>query len=309
MNAAAEKDLNQLLHRADQLVSAASAFAFSLEDLEGINLPPTTPVDIDQALLRAIASLYLASELENAGVIPAAEALSQLAMSGSLNVKLGSAAALIQAFWRDRNSRASDGERLGFFASLFGSTTGPNDSVRGRNDEFEDLFIDLCEALYKLDEKASNAAWGSVAQQARVRSSSQLMLQNLLHVGSGITVFMGKEILGLIKNALSILNHSDVKTAFRAQSVWDVVDETDRRMRRPLREHELFVRRGQSGMTILAWLADAAPLLSTNTPLVGLDHPVIPAAVEWLQASLSLGQTAEKAPASPDASNWAELAG
>jgi len=179
--------------------------------------------------------------------------------------------------------------------------------VAGRNAEFEDLLINLCEALYKLDEQASNPSWGSVAQQARVRSASQSVLANLLRVSGGTTVFMGREVLELVRETLLILAHPSVKTAFRAQSIWDVVDEIDRRMRRPMREHELFLRRGQAGMTILSWLADAAPLLSTNKPLVGLDHPVIPAAVEWLEASLSLGQAAQTAPPPHEQSQWAEL--
>jgi hypothetical protein len=307
MNARDDKDLFLMLRRADQLVSAASVFALTLEDLEAINLPPTLPVDIDQAQLRAIAALYLASELENAGVIPAAEAVAGLAMTGSLNVNLGDAATLIQAFWKERNSRTSDSERMGFFSALFGTSGGPNDSARGRNANFEDLLIDLCEALYKLDEQASNISWGSVTQQARVRSASQSILHNLLRASGGITVFMGREILGLIRETLAILGHPAVKIAFRAQSIWHVIDEIDRRMRRPLREHNLFVRRGQAGMTILAWLADAAPLLLTNKPLVGLDHPVIPAALEWLEASLNLGQTAQTISPAPEPSSWAEL--
>jgi hypothetical protein len=309
MSVPGERELGLILTRADHLLSAANAFAFSLEEIHGIDLPPVSPVDVDQAQLRAIASLYLASELENAGVIPAAEALTRLAMSGSLNVNLGSAAGFIETFWRGRNSRASDAERMSFFAALFGTSAGPNDSARGRNSEFEDLLIDLCEALYRLDEQASNPSWGSVAQQTRVRTSSQHLLSNILHVSGGITVFMGKEILQLIRDTLAILGHPAVKAAFHAQSVWDVIDEIDRRMRQPLKEHSLFVRRGQAGMTILAWLADAAPLLSSNKPLVGLDHPVIPAAVDWLEASLSLGQTVESSAPASDEPSWAELAG
>ena len=309
MNAPEDNDLILLLRRADQLVSAAGVLALALDDLGAIDLPPVTPVDVDQGHLRAIASLYLASELENAGIVPAAEGLVRLAMSGSLRVDFGDGGAIIQRFWRDRNGRATGAERMGFFASLFGTPGGPSDSTVGRNLEFEDLLINLCEALYKLDEQASNRAWGSVAQQARVRTASQGILSNLLRVSGGITVFMGKEILGLVRETLSILAHPSVKAAFHAQSVWDVVDEIDRRMRRPMREHGLFMRRGQAGMTILSWLADAAPLLSTNKPLVGLDHPVIPAAVEWLESSLSLGQAAETATPTPEQSQWAELGG
>lgn len=307
MNASQDNDLILLLRRADELVSAANVVAFALDDLGTIDLPPVTPVQVDQGHLRGIASLYLASELENAGIVPAAEGLARLAISGSMRIDFGDGAALIQAFWRGRNSRATDAERMGFFASLFGTPTGPSDSSVGRNLEFEDLLINLCEALYKLDEQASNRTWGSIAQQARVRAASQSILANLLRVSGGITVFMGREILGLVRETLTILSQPSVKAAFHAQSVWDVVDEIDRRMRRPMREHDLFLRRGQSGMIILSWLADAAPLLSTSKPLVGLDHPVIPAAVEWLEASLSLGQAAETALPAPEQSQWAEL--
>lgn len=302
-----DERIGVLLRRAEQLVSAASVLTLALEDLSAIELPPVVPVDVDQGHLRAIASLYLASELENAGIVPAAESLTRLAMSGGLNVDLRDGAALIQAFWRDRNARATEQERRVFFATLFGAPGDSGDSERGRNAEFEDLLINLCEALYKLDEEASNRTWGSVAQQARVRSAGQRLVDNLLRVSSGMAVLMGREILGLVRETLSILAHPAVKVAFRAQSVWDVVDEMDRRMRQPLREHALFLRRGQAGLTILSWLADAAPQLSSPRPLLGLDHPVIPAAMDWLEASLSLGQAAETSSMAPERSSWAQL--
>ena len=52
-----------------------------------------------------------------------------------------------------------------------------------------------------------------------------------------------------------------------------------------------FVVRGKAGLTILTWLADAREVISTSTkPLVGLDNPVIAAAVDWLQSSLAIEQ-------------------
>ena len=51
-------------------------------------------------------------------------------------------------------------------------------------------------------------------------------------------------------------------------------------------------------MTILAWVAEAAPVLeSANQPIIGLDHPVIAAAAEWLEASLSLSEEPAYLPA------------
>jgi hypothetical protein len=302
--------LDPLLRRAQQLVGAASVHALALSDLGALDLPPLASAEVDQAQLRAMASLYLVAELESAGVIPSAEGLARLAMSGSITANLGDAAGLIRSFWRARNVHPTVEERTSFFAGLFGVAGGPADSSRGRNGPFEDLLIDLCEALYKLDEQASNARWGGLAQQSRVQRAAQRLLENLVTVSSGITVFMAQEILGLMREALAILGHPAVKAALRARSVWETIDAVDRQLHQPLREHDLFVQRGQAGMTLLAWLADAAPMLSvTGKPLVGLDHPVIAAAADWLEASLRLGEAVQPPAPADHSSGWAALGG
>jgi hypothetical protein len=253
--------------------------------------------------------LYLASELEAAGVIPAAEALTGLVRTGSLPLNLGDAAPLLHTFWQGRNERPGPEERQSFFAGLFG-TPGPDNAEHPRNSEFEDRMIDLCEALYKLDEMASNVSWGGVAQQARARGTAQRLLANLLQKSGGFTVFLAQEILSAVRQALAILGHSAIRAAFGARTLWEVIAGIDRRVRSPRRDSSLRFRRGQAGMTILAWLAEAAPLLTTgNQPIIGLDHPVIAAAVEWLEVSLSL--TESETPRAPvtEKSPWAAIAG
>jgi hypothetical protein len=307
MTPAAATSLDGLLRRAEGLVAAARGLSFALSELDGLELPPVLRPQVDQAQLRAISTLYLAAELESAGVIPAVEDLARLARSGGLALDLGEAAPLLQAFWSRRNERPSTQERQAFFAGLFGAG-GPADGGAGRNTEFEERLIDLCEALYKMDERASSVSWGGVAQQARVRSAARALLANLLRLSSGITVYIAQEILASMREALAILNHAAMKAAFGARSVWETIDRIDRRLRRPLREHSLFVRRGQAGLTILAWLAEAAPLLEGSQPLVALDHPVVPAAVEWLEASLGLSQAVPAPPPAYGDSGWAPLA-
>jgi hypothetical protein len=52
-----------------------------------------------------------------------------------------------------------------------------------------------------------------------------------------------------------------------------------------------FVVRGKAGLTILSWLADAHKVINASTqPLVGVDNPVVAAAVDWLQSSLAIEQ-------------------
>ncbi len=303
-SAAGDRMLDSALRKSQSLLGAAQAFAVGLDELGDIDLPPSLHSAIDQAQMRAIASLYLASELESAGVVPVVEQLSGLARGGGgLSIDLGGAAPLIADFWRSRNDRATADERGQVFARLFG---GP----------FDDLMLDLCEALYKLDELATNVNYGGIAQQTRVRSTATRMMETIVEGGGGITVFVAQEIVASLKAALAILGHLDLRGAFGARDVWGTIAGIDRmsRTRRP--DPRLFVRRGRAGTTVLAWLADAAPHLENAAALlVALDHPVIPAAVDWMEAALAIGETGgglsqagapvRALPASP----WAALAG
>lgn len=303
-------DVEITLRRAEGLIRSAGGLTLALEDLGAVELPPIIGGEIDRAQFRAIATLYLASELERAGVIPAVEGLTRLVRTGSLPLNLGDAASLLQTFWQDRNMRPSPEERQGFFAGLFGTPGGPDNAEYPRNSEFEDRMIDLCEALYKLDEMASNVSWGGVAQQARVRGTAQRLLANLMQKSSGMTVFLAQEILSTVRQALAILGHPAIRAAFGARTLWDVIAGIDRRVRSPKRDSTLRFRRGQAGMTILAWLAEATPILTSgNQPIIGLDHPVIAAAVEWLEASLSLTEADSPQVPIAETSPWAAVAG
>ena len=67
------------------------ACALALDDYGDIDLPRAPGSADDQAQLRALATLYLASELEAAGLIPAVETLVRLARAAALPGDLGDA--------------------------------------------------------------------------------------------------------------------------------------------------------------------------------------------------------------------------
>jgi hypothetical protein len=307
MTASAEVSLDLLLRRADVLVASAASAAVALEDYGAIDLPPPS-LAVDQAQLRAMATLYLAAELEGAGAIPAAEALVRLARAGALSRDFGEATGLMQSFWQSRQERIGSAERLAIFARLFGTPGATDDAHAPRNAAFEERMIDLCEALYRLDE---GGAAGGIAAQTRVRSAARRLLSVLVQASTGFTALVAQEVLSALKLSLAILVHADVKAAFGARGLWDVVTAIDHLLREPVRPHALHLRRGQAGMTLLAWLADCAPRLdATGGTLVTIGDAVIEAAADWLEASLSLSETppsAEPARASAPGSDWASL--
>src|SRR5262245_60873841 len=114
-----EKHLHAALALANNLVELARVRtrSLALEDLGDIELPPALPATADdQAQIRAIAPLYLASQLEEVNLLKAVETLSSLAISGGIPVDLGDATALIASFWSGRNERFHENERRAFFA-------------------------------------------------------------------------------------------------------------------------------------------------------------------------------------------------
>jgi hypothetical protein len=279
--------LDSALRKSQSLLRAAQAFAVGLDELGSIELPPALHGEVDQAQLRAVASLYLAADLEAAGVVPAVETLAGLSRGGggAINLNFGSAAPLVAAFWKTRGDRATAAERAQAFEHLFGAS-------------FEDAMLDLCEALYKLDELATNATYGGLAQQTRVRSAATRLAEKLSNASGSITVFLAQEILASLKDSLAILGNADLRGAFGARDVWGTIAGIDRMTRTSRSDPRLYVRRGRAGVTVLAWLADAAPHLENSAKLlVALDHPVIPAAVDWMESALAIGETGAAAPA------------
>jgi hypothetical protein len=282
--------LDALVLDAGRLVASAAGFAIALDQI-GIELPPLHGAQVDQAQLRAIASLYLAAELENTGLIAAVETLAGLVRSGALAVDVGAATPLLVKFWHERSQRASREEREHTFDSLFGLSAG---------ESFADAMLALCEALYKMDELATNPNYGGVSQQMRVRAGAARVLAQLLGTAGGITVFLAQEILQSLREAIAILKHPALLAALGARDVWSAIERIDRIAHTRHNPARLYVQRGRAGMTVLAWLAEAAPLLERQSgALVQLDHPVIGAALDWMQAALAIGEADAAAPAPP----------
>ena len=294
----ADAEIARLVAEANSHAAAAfaSAFAVGLDVLGDITLPPGTETEVDRTQMRALGSLYLAADMEPARIIVSVETLAALAATGAISVDLGPAAPLLHEFWRGRNERIDAAERAAYFGRLFGASYGPIPADGVANSEFEPLMLQLCEALYRLDELAADPIYGGIAQQTRVRAAARNLLSNLVMAGGGMTAFLAAEIMRALKDALPILTHPHLRGVFMARDIWGVVAAVNRLARVRMGDPRVFVRRGRAGMTIIVWLAEAAEALRQyGKPLARLDHPVIPAAVDWLQSSLTISERQARA--------------
>ncbi|HEY5712769.1 MAG TPA: hypothetical protein VIT38_12825 [Allosphingosinicella sp.] len=297
----ADAMLASALAQCERLVAQATApgLAFALDELGDIDIPDPVMARIDKAQLRALATLYLAADLEPAGIIPAVESLAGLASSGAASLDLAAAEPLVVAWWRQRGDRPGAPERNAFFSRLFGTSAGPVAAATGGNGEFEVRMLELCESLYKLDEMSTGGAYGASPQQGRVRAAARAAIGNLSEAGGGITAFMAGEIIAMLKEAFAILGHPALRGAFAARDLWGVVAGIGRLSRTSFRPASPYVRRGKAGTNIIAWLADVSDQLAgpgPGGPIVAIGHPVIGSAVDWLEATLDIGETSAAPP-------------
>jgi hypothetical protein len=295
---------------AERLLLAVESYGLMLAELGAIDLPSAARAEPMQ--MRAVASLYLASTLEVAGLIEATDGLARLARSGALAGDLGEAAPLVAEFWNGRSTRTSTEERLALFARLFGAPAGPVDAVGSVNDMFEEMLLDLCDAIIE------SADHGS---QRRVRAAGVRLAENIAAAASEFVLMMARDIITTLSQAIAILSHPQVRTVLMARTLWDAVAAIDRRFRRRARPTLSYLRRGRAGMPILEWLADALDSGETDAAMVGPDDTVIDAAINWVDETLAIlraeestaaaaspGDSATRHHASSGQPQWLELA-
>jgi hypothetical protein len=128
--------------------------------------------------------------------------------------------------------------------------------------------------------------------QARIRTAARALAQNLGDSSSGMAAFVATEVIAMLKDAFAILGHADIRGAFQARDIWDVVHAISRLGHVQFPDAQPYVRRGKAGMMLLSWLADNLPAVLGTGTLVRRGDAVIGAAIDWLEATLALGEGA-----------------
>jgi hypothetical protein len=285
--------LDASLALAQRLVDDFESFATALDGFDPIDLPPLLGGELDQARLRSLGPMYLASELEAARLVPAAETLAALFVSGGLP-DVGRAGDLLVALWRSRNDRFNREERAAFFSRLFGSGSGPVLALpEPTNESFEALLIDLAAAVHRAD--ATFPYPDGAPSDAGLRTAAALVGASLSSRRSGIPEQAAAELLAAVKEALEIFKQPEVQAAVGALGPWGAVAAVVRRYLREDVDVVPHVERARSGLALLAWLAESAPVLGGAGAFPRPTPEVRAAAQSWLQATLALQERSTSA--------------
>src|ERR1044071_2646906 len=122
------------------LVDHERVVALALSRLCSIDLPGSALPD--SSTLQPLAPLYLVHELEQAGLLRAAEQVAGLFAGGAVTQDLGSVAARIAEFWQSRQQRFSEAERGQMLEQAFEARY------------FYPLMQQLCSALVAISDNA-----------------------------------------------------------------------------------------------------------------------------------------------------------
>jgi hypothetical protein len=273
----------QALETVRQAAARRDVRAAALAELGDIELPDTAPTAEDAQNLETIAPLYLASELEHAGLLRTAELIAGLFASGAITQPLGPTAQLIADFWKTRRERLSAAEREQLLAQVF--------EPKG----FYPLMQRLCDALTdQLDNppRASDVHAGVALQEAADALGGWLAPRAV-----GMASFAAQDIVQALSQATHFLRDRLLQTAFGVHDLWGLLNTVGSAQGADAGQIRKRVELGRQGTAVLGWLAGAVPQRYAFDPGGPPGQQLMAAAEAWRTAWAGLQGSA--APPSP----------
>lgn len=256
-------------------VAQALADLGGLGNLGNIDLPDTAPTLEDAEHLKAIAPLYLASELEQAGVLRTAELVAGLFAGGTITQPLGATAGLIHAFWQGRRQRLSQEERQALFQQLFDPA------------DFYPLMERLCDSL--TDQLDHPARPSDVHARVAMQEAADALAGWLAPHANGMALFAAQDIVQSLSQGIQFLKDKVLQSAFGVHDLWGLAAVVgnagapgagNRAADQARRRAEL----GRHGTTVLTWLAGAVASRYQFDPASDAGQSLLGAAQAWRMA-------------------------
>lgn len=266
-------------------VPLVRALAKALADLGDIDLPDSAPTAEDARNLEVASPLYLASELEQAGLLHTAELIAGLFASGAITQPLGPTAQLIAAFWQRRRDRLSLEERQQLFAQLFDPAG------------FYPLMQALCEALAGQLDSPPRAS--DVRARMALREAADALGAWLAPQSAGMAQFAANDIVNALAQATQFLRDRLLQAAFGVRDLWGLVGAVGSAQGRSLQQARQRVELGRHGAEVLGWLARSVTQGYAFDPAGADGQRLMASAHGWLMAWSSIHRHDERRVAVP----------
>ncbi len=246
------------------------------------DLEESADIEIVAENLHAMQAIYFGMMLEDLKFFQVVDKLVELFQYGMLPFGRGGAGDILYEFWRESSRRMTEGERKNHYARAFGYPGG--DAMMGNpNREFNDLWLRFVSAVssyirqYKVEDLLRAGIPAPVSQE-QVRKAGRDLAANLSLHGYGMSYHVATELQKDIKRFIDLLSDKDVKNAYGARDLWQVIDQVATLELGGSRGTMRYRTMATSGAVIIRWLADRRTQLtgSAFTDLINLNNVRFP---------------------------------
>jgi hypothetical protein len=252
-----------------------SAISIDLPDLEDAAI-----VEIVEANLQAMQALYFAAMLEELKVFQVVTKLVEQFHYGMLPLSKGDAGDTLFRYWKRGDDTFTELERRNLYVRAFGFPGGDTTEIPNR--ECNDLWLRFVSGVSSFQRqnnienllRPGGAGIPGAVSQEQVRKSGRDLAGNLSLHGYGIAYFAATELQDQIKEIKKLLSDPEIKNAYGARDMWQVVDQVATLELGGAKNSIRYRTMAHAGAVIIRWLANRAPSLASSSlaPVLNQDQ-------------------------------------
>lgn len=263
-----------------------SAMEIMLPDLD-----EASDVEIVRENLNAVQAIYFSYMLEEARLPQVVERIVELFRGGLLPLGRGKAGDYLFHYYKTASERITEGERRDLYMRVFGAPGG-DPSLNQPNREFNELWLRFVSAVSSFGRQLSvdrmlRSNIPVAVSQEQVRKAARDLGASLSRCGYGIAYFAATELQQMILDFRDLLSDPEVKGAFGARDMWQVIDQVNANYLGGARNTNRYRTQARSGAVIIRWIANNHQRLTgrfgevisvdalTNPQLRGSDQPTV----------------------------------
>jgi hypothetical protein len=244
-------------------------------DIDLPDLEAQSDIEIQSDNLQAMQAIYFAAQLEDLKVFQVVDKLVELFQNGMLPLGKGNAGNTLYDYWKQAIKRMTETERRNLYFRTFGFAGG-DPSAGAPNREFNDLWLRFVSAVssYARQVTVENLLRTNIpipVSQQQVKKAARDLGANLSLHGYGIGYFAATELQNQIREIISLLSDSDIKTAYGARDMWQVIDQVASLELGGAKNSIRYRTMATSGAIIIRWLATHASVLVSTDQIIVLD--------------------------------------
>jgi len=263
-----------------------SAMEIMLPDLD-----EASDVEIIRENLHAVQAIYFAYMLEEMRLPQVVERIVELFRAGLLPLGRGKAGDYLFRYFKTASERITEGERRDLYMRAFGAPGG-DPGANQPNREFNELWLRFVSAVSSFGRQLSvdrllRTNIPVAVSQEQVRKAARDLGASLSRCGYGIAYFAATEMQQMILEYRDLLSDPEVRGAFGARDMWQVIDQVNVNYLGGARNTHRYRTQARAGAVIIRWLANNHQRLTgrfnevislsalTNPQLRGSDQPTV----------------------------------